>query len=726
MIYTTIQSLGTSEAIQQSLPPDILPPIPVFRDKEDYRKWCVDPDTRHVFYSTFEGLNPTRRPSVHDNPPVIMHGFAADYDGAGIEPAKVLAKCLKMSHRIQPQWVTTTFSGKVRVIWEFEEPIQLPDEPKNQTKLIRAVAKELSAPMLAAGFDEASYKPVEMWEIGRHWAPVSSAPVPRDTILSACFAVLGKLIHESTDGDAVIPLEVVADALAAKFPSFRARWSGDFTLGSRGPLFWIDDGIERVGCLVTETGMRAFSTRAIKGLTTWADLLGHEFVKAYKQKQLADAAGSAYYEAGSGDYALYVSKVWQTYNKDNMLMRLKVGGISHRIKPGQTATDAEQVLMLIQETRRVAGAAPFMFNKSAVVDYNGVKFLNTAAQDVVLHPADRATKADFPWLALFFDHIFDDTPVRGNVARDYFFAWLQRFYLAALNGEPRLGQMMLIAGPPGQGKSFLSVRVMKSIFGLASDASNYLLEGKGFNKELGCVNLWNVDDSKSTATYSDHKRFSEMLKKHVASPELTYQPKYVDAVTLTWFGRICMTCNDDSDSLGIVPQLDGSILDKIMLIKCSTWRAKFGTLKENDEMLERELPYFLRWLVDWTAPIGVLDSTNPRYGVHSYHHPDLVEAARDSSPDHRFVEVLEAWRPEALRVSPPGVRVWTGSTTDLIMSINSDPSLASVMRSYTPVAVGRIMAKIRDYYTPLSKVVKTAGITRYHIDLKEPLGTPAV
>lgn len=722
MTFPSIKNLVSTAVTPLELPPVPFPTLPRFSDKEEYRRWCVEKDTDHVFYTTFEGVNPAQRPGVHENPPYIMLGFAADYDGAGIEPEKVVEKCLKKPLRIRPTWVTTTFSNKVRVIWEFEEPVILPEEPKNQGKLIRAIAKELEAPALAPGFDEASYKPTEMWELGRKWERVCPTPLPRDTVMGACLSVLNRLIHETSDSDTVIPLDVVAAELEKKFPAFRARWTADFTAGARGPLFWVDDGIDRVGCVVTETGMRAFSTRSAKGMMTWSDLLGKEFVKEFTQKRLAEAAGDAYYDVSSGEYCLYINKSWQTYNKDNFLMRLKVGGISHRLKPGQTATDAEQVLMLVQETRRVMGAAPFMFNKNPVVKHNGGKMLNVATQDVVLPPAEKAVPADFPWLFEFFNNIFDPAPVAGCLARDYFFAWLQRFYRSALDGIPRLGQMMLIAGPPGQGKSFLSVKIMRCIFGLAADAGNYLLEGKSFNKELASVNVWNVDDSKSATNFTDHRRFSEMLKKHVASPELVYHPKFVDAITLTWFGRICMTCNDDSDSISIVPQLDGSILDKIMLLKCSDWKAKFGTLQENEEMLERELPFFLRWLVDWKPPVGVMNPMSPRYGVHSYHHPDLVRSARDSSPDHRFVEVLEAWRPEALRIVPAGEPTeWVGSTTDLIMSINSEPTLASVMRSYTPVAVGRIMGKIKEYYAPLIKVGITGGLTKYHIDLKRPL-----
>lgn len=718
--YFSLPNLASSD-VREEVPSDWPPTLAgslSFPNKEEFRSWCVQPSTEHLFYSLVEGVAPKIRVNIHENPAHILHGFVADYDGDGIELAELIERVKKLPERIRPSWVTETYSNKARVVWEFAEPVQLTGDRKLDEKFFKSLGKELRVEKLAAGFDEASYDTKMYWEFGRGWHKTGSA-VPRETTFAVWLSVIEKMKHEGSDkGESLIPIETVAEALEKRYPAFRSRWSGEFVPGARGPLFWIDDGVERVGCVVTDSGIRAFSTRSSRGFMSWGDLLGQEFVKDYQQKRLADAAGDAYYESGSGTYCLRSGNEWRRYNKEDLLMRLKVAGISHRLKPGKTATEAEQVLTLVQETRRVDGQGPFLFNEAPVVHFNGFKMLNTAFTNGVMKPAADGNPDKWPWLADFFEHIFDDTLQDGCHPRDFFLAWLQRFWRSGLNCEPKLGQLCVLAGKPSRGKSFLGIAVLRKIMGGAVDASNYLLDGKGFNRELGASPIWNVDDSKSTASFNDHKRFSEMLKKHTASPELVFHPKYMDAITLPWFGRIFITCNDDSDSLSILPTLDGSILDKLMLFRCHpTWQANFKSLRENEEMLSRELPHFLAWLDAWEPPAAVMDKRNPRYGVVSYHHPALVESARDSSPDHRFVEILEAWRETMLHMHEKGKpTIWLGSCTDLIRAVNSDQSLMPLMRTYTPVAVGRIMGKISEYYKPLIKAHKVCGITRYTID----------
>lgn len=723
--YFSLPNLSSSDTTPED--PSVWPPTLagslLFPTKEDFRLWCVQPTTEHLFYSLIEGLAPRIRVNIHDNPAHVMHGFVADYDGEFIVVEDLIKKCAKLPERIRPTWVTETYSNKARVIWEFEEPVQLTGDRKQDDKFVKALAKELKVDKLAPGLDEASYDTKMYWEFGRRWEKLGCR-VSKDTTFAVWLTVIEKLKFEGGDrGDSTIPMEVVDAELRKRFPDFGVRWKGEFVPGARGPLFWIADGVDRAGCVVTDSGVRAFSTRSAKGFMSWVDLLGGEFVKEFQQKRLAEAAGESYYDVGSASYCLCINKEWRRYNKEDMLMRLKVAGISHRLKPGQTATEAEQVLTLVQETRRVEGQGPFLFNSNPVVRFNGYKMLNTAFAGNVLKASDDGNVSKWPWLHEFFNNVFDPVEQHGCLPRDFFFAWLQRFWRAGNSTDPKLGQLIVLAGPPSRGKSFTGIAILRKIMGGAVDASNYLLDGKGFNRELGASPIWNVDDSKSTASFNDHKRFSEMLKKHTASPELVFHPKYMDAITLPWFGRIFITCNDDSDSLSILPTLDGSILDKLMLFRCHPdWQAKFDTFQANEEMLERELPHFLGWLDAWTPPAGVIDSKNPRYGVMSYHHPILVESARDSSPDHRFVEILEAWREAKLFIHEKGKpTLWTGSCTDLIRDINGDQSLAPLMRSYAPVAVGRIMSKISEYYKPLIKSHKITGITRYVIDFSKSM-----
>ena len=56
--------------------------------------------------------------------------------------------------------------------------------------------------------------------------------------------------------DTTIPISVIAEEVESRFPN---RWFGEFEVGARGPLFWIDDGINRDGCQVVEDGIVCYS-----------------------------------------------------------------------------------------------------------------------------------------------------------------------------------------------------------------------------------------------------------------------------------------------------------------------------------------------------------------------------------------------------------------------------------------------------------------------------------
>src|SRR6266850_539626 len=49
------------------------------KDKQSRQEWYQSVSTQHCFYTVVEGANPNQRISK-DNPPRLIHGFAADYD----------------------------------------------------------------------------------------------------------------------------------------------------------------------------------------------------------------------------------------------------------------------------------------------------------------------------------------------------------------------------------------------------------------------------------------------------------------------------------------------------------------------------------------------------------------------------------------------------------------------------------------------------------------------
>lgn len=96
---------------------------PHHADKGAYRKWCEHPMTDHCFVSAVVGKLPALR--ISDvNPPDRMVGLILDYDAVPPgQPEEVVLQNAPTNYR--PAYVGRTFSGHVRVVYLFEQPVPI-------------------------------------------------------------------------------------------------------------------------------------------------------------------------------------------------------------------------------------------------------------------------------------------------------------------------------------------------------------------------------------------------------------------------------------------------------------------------------------------------------------------------------------------------------------------------------------------------------------------------
>ena len=677
---------------------------PAFSTKEEFREWCSDNATQWCFYSAVEGTNANVRIS-RQNPPMRLHGIVADYDAA--LSVQDIQSLIAKNAVVAPMYYSQTFSGGARLVWVFDEPVFI-DNHKLCEQLLKIAGKELKLKSLLPSFDPASLETSQYFEAGSGWTQVIGA-APIDP------SMVGYWMHEAckktdvTSEGPAIPLDVVYDEVQKQFPS---RWQGNFELGCRGPLFWINDGIDRVGCEVAPTGMICYSSRAGTSFAPWGVILGNAFVKAYETKKYGTIVDQYWYD-GACYWWKTPEEEWRSSSKEDLVLHLKVGSkLSTKIKDRETSSEVDRVLYSIQMTKKVDAAVPFIYNPNTVVQHNGLRHLNINKREV-MQPVESDHILEwgegFPWLAEYFDNMFD--PPEQKL---YLMAWLKRFYESALGGHLEAGHNLFIAGPPEKGKSFFSMQILRQMMGGSTDASAYLMSESAFNKELGEVAVWNVDDGTSSHDWKSKKRFSEMVKKSAANQFLNYQPKFKDAASLPWSGRVVVTLNDDAQSLDLLPDLNGTILDKLMLLRCSNWRPEFSVMREqNNSMVTRELPFFLRWLTQWTMPADIKSSA--RFGFEPFHHPELVAASRDQSPSYRFREALELWRVEYKKANPSQT-YWEGKVTDLAQSIGMIDGLHEV-RGWKSQHIARWLHQIQNH-TPFIHEPRTLrGYTIWKIDL---------
>jgi hypothetical protein len=627
---------------------------PNFKSKADYREWCSNSDTDHVFYSCVEGRAPSKRVS-NDNPVHKIHGVVADYDAPvnwKTFQNNLANACASVP---TPTWASRTQSDYLRLVWEFESAI--PIDPSMYDSFINYMNKALKMDKLFAGFDKTSFKPNQYFELGEDWIKTGDE-TPTSVVHSCLSKAVASKPPESSDTS--IPLDVVAEEVESRFPN---RWFGDFEVGARGPLFWIDDGINRDGCQVVEDGIVCYSDRAGKGFMSWSDIFGNSFVKDYETKKLANLLDEYWFNGKSFFKLLYGNAV--SIPKEQLLLELRQAGFSVRVRRGRAISEVEEALLTISNNNRIDEIAPVVFSNERIVSYNASRILN-CSNLVPVDPDSDGDPSKWPFLHQWLNQLFVNSS--KNSALDYFYSWMQRFYTAVLDRVPLQGQALLLVGPTGRGKSLLSNKIISGLVGGFSDASDYLSGQTKFNKDLGKVASWVIDDTTSAASFQDQRRATELLKRAVANPRVEYMAKYADAMSIPWTGRVILSLNMDANSLSVIPSLDTSNRDKLMaLLIADSSTTSFPPNAQLEATIEQELPHFGKFLLDWKIPKEVEDVG--RFGVKSYIEPTIADAAYDNSSRSSIAELVEFFAKRCREVYPD-LDLWSGTLTEFQVALH--------------------------------------------------------
>jgi hypothetical protein len=168
-----------------------------------------------------------------------------------------------------PAWRAKTYSGYIRLGFLFESPA--PVNSEIYPYFVKELKRILGFDKIFAGYDSKSESASQYFALGHDIVDLGGV-VPNSIVQTALIKAAQK--HTPKSEDTSIPMAEVAKEVEKRFPN---RWVGEFEVGSRGPLFWIDDGIDREGCQVFEDGMLVYSDRS-KGWMTWKDIFGAKFV----------------------------------------------------------------------------------------------------------------------------------------------------------------------------------------------------------------------------------------------------------------------------------------------------------------------------------------------------------------------------------------------------------------------------------------------------------------
>jgi hypothetical protein len=217
-------------------------------------------------------------------------------------------------------------------------------------------------------------------------------------------------------------------------------------------------------------------------------------------------------------------------------------------------------------------------------------------------------------------------------------AWLKLSRQALMDRDfHRSLQAMQIAGERDHGKSVYAEMMALMLGGRSADPTLYLLGKTTFNAHMFGAELLLIDDKGS----HDHKErvlLRDGVKTLIAGTLPECHPKGETAFTPPkplW--RIMHLVNDDQEGVDSLPSM-GDDRGKVVTLKTQARaiQAKTDSPKEfaaYRAALIASIPDYLGWLEKWEIPVDFL---HQRFGLKSYHHPEIVAMMHDSTPEQRL------------------------------------------------------------------------------------------
>lgn len=674
---------ATSNLLRQSVSPDAVPwdyqpqtPVPerVRSNKAERQSWYSAPATQHQFYSGVEGANPNVRIGS-DNPPHRLHAICADFD---LPLPKETVLGVIAAWKVKPSYLEKTLGGNWRPVWLLQKP--LPVGSLEFYGFLMDKAKQWLKLDALPGLDTPAFRnPTRLYCNGCEWTSLGHPPIPENEAQTFLVDCVREYTFKGCGDEVDIPLDLIETALRKKYPHL--DWPTEFVVDSAGPSFFVEGSQSPRSAFVKKGGIFTFSGHAFKSFYSWADLLGADFVRDFRTNSIAEATKDTWFDGKTYWRKDPLRGLYLSDTKDTLTLAMRIQSRLSMKADKTGISPVDSALHHINTAGRIDGAAPLVFRESGVVECAGRRILNIASGKVMKpapEPQTWGAAGNFPVLSNWLDNFFD--PAKQL---EHFLAWWKHFYEGGLELKPRQGQTVYLMGPTGIGKTAINRGGVGASVGGFVDASEHLVGGgSGFNSQMFFVPLWCVDDESVSAGDERRKgQFHAAVKKLTANPTHLFHAKFQIPVTTEWMGRAFVTLNPDYTSTRILHCSDDNSGDKVNLYRCVSERKVVLPPKHAFEpVLQGELPFFLRWLLDWSPPEWI--ERDSRYGFTFYHEPLMLERASQTSKASPLAEVLQAYLDFFFSTSPQKA-AWTGTATQLFGAIHLDPTYEPIVRRYT-------------------------------------------
>jgi uncharacterized protein DUF5906 len=221
------------------------------------------------------------------------------------------------------------------------------------------------------------------------------------------------------------------------------------------------------------------------------------------------------------------------------------------------------------------------------------------------------------------------------------------------------------------GKSLLQNLITEILGGRSAKPHRYMMGQTDFNGDLVRAEHLMIEDEPASTDLRSRRDFGSRIKEITANVMQSCHPKHRDAITLDPFWRLTISVNDEPENLMVLPPLDDSLEDKLIILK--TYQQAMPMPSETDEerrafmeALRSELPAFVAFLFAWSIP---KDFTCQRFGIKAYQHPEILQALGALTPEAQLLNLIDL---ELFNSVAPSA--WEGTAAELQRELTRDGS----------------------------------------------------
>ena len=386
------------------------------------------------------------------------------------------------------------------------------------------------------------------------------------------------------------------------------------------------------------------------------------------------------------------------YTKTTLKLILKSWGLRGRVHDDELQSPIDALIADVSYGKSVSYAGRLAGIKVGCYQMNGKRVLVTS-DPVILE----AKEGQFPMIESIVSQLFNGGEIDQ---RPYVYGWLKMGRKAVLEAFPMPGQALVLAGPRNAGKNLFQDIITEALGGRAEKPYRYMVGKSEFNGDLFGAEHLCIADEVPFYDMPSRRVFGSKIKDMCVNSLQSCHGKHKEALTLYPIWRLSISVNDEAENLVMLPPLEESIEDKIMLLKVdqAIMPMKSDSPRSRVDFwdaVRAEIPSFLHFIENYVVPDELQES---RFGIKAFQHPDLVEILKEMTHETRLMALMEI-------IVIPDNGSWKGSLEELETALLEDSTYKRQIEKllYYPTALMTYLRRLHKSAPERVKRLKQNG-----------------